>query len=232
MVKRVALGILIVCLIANLVACSSSPPATTQQPAAAAPTNAPTTQPAAAAPTNTPTPQPTATAEPPKGTPTSTEGGVKVDEGLFDVTITLPSSFFIDEDMSKLDLDAYSREQGFRRTVVNGDGSVSITMSRIKHNQMMAEMKASIDRTFDELVREKNTPYIEAISSTDGYSTVTVDVDKAGYGAALDLTPVLVGISAMLYQQFAGTHPHCEIIIKDVDSGAILLSVTYPDALD
>jgi len=160
----------------------------------------------------------------------TSSGEVQVDEGLLNVTITLPASYF--EDMTDFDPDTYANEQGFKEVVVNEDGSVSITMSKSKHDELMAEMKASIDQSFMNLIEAEDTPYIKAVTSSDGYTTVTVDVDKAGYESAFDMTPLIIGISAMMYQQYDGSELHCEIIIRDVDSGETLKSVVYPDAMN
>lgn len=158
------------------------------------------------------------------------EGGIEVDTGLFDVTITLPASFF--EDVSDFDPETYNEEQGYKKTVLNEDGSVSITMSKAKHNELMAETKSTIDQSFEELIEAEDMPYIKAITSSDGYKEVTVDVEKEGYENAWDLTPLLIGFSAMMYQQIDGTDLHCEVIIRDYETGEVLGNVVYPDALE
>ncbi len=160
----------------------------------------------------------------------TSSGAVQVDDGLLNITITLPSSYF--EDMTDFDPDTYANEQGFKEVVVNEDGSVSITMSKSKHNELMTEMKTSLDQTFMDLVEAEDTPYIKAVTASDGYTTVTVDVDKAGYESAFDMTPFMIGISAMMYQQYDGSELHCEVIIRDFDSGETLKSIVYPDAMN
>lgn len=153
---------------------------------------------------------------------------VSVDEGLLDVTITLPASMF--ENETNFDPKAYNEEQGFKETIVNEDGSISITMSKKKHNELMSDMKKSIDETFSEIIESEETPYIKKITSDKDFSTVTVEVDKAGYESAmLEMTPFLVGLSAMAYQQYNGTEIHCEILIKDVSTGDTLKTVVYPE---
>ena len=171
--------------------------------------------------------------EPIQSTPTTeqtSESGIDVDTGLFDVTITLPASFF--EDSPDFDPETYNEEQGYKKTVINEDGSVSITMSKTKHNELMAETKSSIDQSFMELIEAEDTPYIKAVTSSNGYKTVTVDVEKEAYESSFDLTPLLIGFSAMLYQQIDGADLHCEVIIRDYDTGEVLSSVVYPDALE
>lgn len=156
---------------------------------------------------------------------------VVVDEGLLDVTITLPASMFADEE--EFDPESYNEEQGYKKTVVNEDGSVSITMSKSKHNEIMNQMKTGIDEAFAELVDDENTPYIKKITYEKGFSTVTVEVDKEGYeSAVMDMTPFFIGFSVMIYQQFDGVEPSCEIVIKDISTGDILNSTLYPDTLN
>ena len=161
----------------------------------------------------------------------NTDGSVAVDEGLFNVTITLPASYF--EDLTDFDPEVYTKEQGFKKTIVNDDGSISITMSKSKHDELMAVMKETLDESFAQLIEAENTLYIKAITSDDEYKTVIVDVNKEGYESAFDLTPLLIGISAMMYQQYNGTSElHCEVIIRDIETGDTLNSVIYPDALN
>jgi predicted small lipoprotein YifL len=161
----------------------------------------------------------------------TSSAGVQVDEGLFNVKITLPASYF--ENMTDFNPDTYSKENGFKETIVNDDGSITITMSKTKHNEIMTEMKESIDQTFMELIESDNTPYIKDVTSSEGYTIITVDVDKAGYEeSAFDLTPFMIGILVMMYQQFDGSELHCEVLIRDVASGETLKSVVYPDALN
>lgn len=160
----------------------------------------------------------------------STADQVQVDEGLLEVTITLPASYF--EEVEDFDPEAYTREQGFSRTVVQEDGTVAITMTRARHNALLNEMKTSIADSLSQLVAAESTPYIQSVSSTEGYGTVTVTVDKAGYEAVLDMTPLLIGIYGVMYQQYAGEEPHCEVTVQDGASGEALTSVVYPDALN
>ena len=157
--------------------------------------------------------------------------GVSVDESLLDITITLPSSFF--EDETDFDPKSYNEGQGFKETIVNEDDSVSITMSKKKHNELMDDMKKNIEESFSKLIGSEDTPYIKNITSDKSFSTVTVEVDKTGYESTiLEMTPLIVGLSSMMYQQYNGTEPRCEIIIKDASTGDTLKTVIYPDSFN
>lgn len=164
-------------------------------------------------------------------TPTEEESEeVEVDEGLLNVKITLPASMF--EDMTDFDPEAYTEENGFKETVVNEDGSITITMSKRRHNEVMAEMAADIDKTLEEMIESEDTPYIKEITSSEGYRNVIISVDKEGYENSWDMTPLSIYFSAALYQIIDGAEPHCEIIIEDVETGEVLYSEVFPDALE
>ena len=154
--------------------------------------------------------------------------GIEVDEGFFNVTITLPAVFF--EDDEDFDPEIYKEEQGFKDATVNDDGSVTVVMSKRQHDEILFEMKSDINESFQELIEAEDTPYIISITSTEGYETVFMDVDRAGYESTWDFTPLIIGISALMYQQVDGTELHCEVIVRDVETGEILSSVVYPDA--
>lgn len=163
-------------------------------------------------------------------TPSQESQEFEVDEGLLNVKITIPAFFF--DDMSDFDPDSYAEENGFKDAVVNEDGSVTVTMSKKMHNELMAEYETQIDKTLEEMVEAEDTPYIKEITSSKGYRTVTVSVDKVAYENSWDMTPLSIYFSAALYQIIDGSEPHCEVIVEDVDTGEVLYSVIYPDALE
>ena len=173
----------------------------------------------------------TATIEPIQ--PTSTEeepDSIEVDEGLLNVKITLPSSLL--KDMTDFDPETYSEENGFMETVVNEDGSITITMSKRRHNELKAEMVADINNTLEEMIEAEDTPYIKEINASEGYRTVTVAVEKEVYEDSWDMTPLLIFFNVAFYQIFDDSEPYCEVIITDIETGEVLKSVIYPDAFD
>ena len=91
-------------------------------------------------------------------TEAATSGGIDTDENLLTVDITLPASLFSDEDMTAFDADAYAEEEGFIKAVLNADGSVTVTMTKLKHNELLKEMTDSLEESFDELVEAEDLP--------------------------------------------------------------------------
>ncbi|MGI6733600.1 MAG: hypothetical protein ACOX4J_05435 [Anaerovoracaceae bacterium] len=168
-------------------------------------------------------------ADPPKSE--TSNNSIEVDENLLTVDITLPASMFEDEDMTDFDPDEYTKENGFTNAVVNDDGSVTITMTKAKHKEVMAEMRSEIEKSFQEIIEDPELSYVHDIIPDNKFNTVTIEVDRAEYEKAwFDITPFSVGIQAMLYQTFAGDEIRCEVITEDKDTGEILSSVVYPDA--
>ncbi len=162
----------------------------------------------------------------------STAAKIETDEKLLTVDIKLPASLFADEDMTKFDADAYAIEQGFKSAKVNEDGSVTVTMTKAKHKELLKEMADSLDANFKEFVNGENTSYIKEITHNENFTTVTMKVDKAAYENAFDFTPLAIGMSVAMYQAFIETEYHVEISIVDAATGAAINSITYPDALN
>ncbi|MDK2980020.1 MAG: hypothetical protein PWQ55_367 [Chloroflexota bacterium] len=159
-------------------------------------------------------------------------GDLDVDQGLFDVEITIPASIFSSEDTSQIDLEAYANESGFKKAVLNPDGSVTVTLSKSDYAIILDELRNSLNQSFAELVGAPDTPYITNIISDRNFTQVIVDVDRVGYEAAFDLTPLVIGIESMYYQIFADVEQHVEVVIRDKDTGETIGSVIYPDVFN
>ena len=148
-----------------------------------------------------------------------------------EITITLPETVFQDE--IDFDPEAYTLENGFKETIVNEDGTISIIMSKEKHEEMILEMKEGIDLLFNELTDSEEMSYISKIESTENYETVTVYVNRGKYeDMILDMTPFIIGLSAMVYQIYIGEEVKITIITKDEQTGDTIDTVIYPDALE
>lgn len=161
----------------------------------------------------------------------STSAKIETDEKLLTVEIKLPASMFEGEDMTKFDADAYANEQGFKSAKVNEDGSVTITMTKAKHRELLEEMANTLDTNFKDFVNGESTPYIKDITHNDDFTAVTMKVDKAAYENAFDFTPLAIAMSVAMYQAFTETEYHVEISIVDAATGTEINSITYPDAL-
>lgn len=156
------------------------------------------------------------------------DAGINTDETLFTVEITLPASMFEGEDMSAFDADAYAAENGFISAVVNEDSSITVTMTKAKHRELIDEMAASLDASFSEFIEAESTPYIKNITRNDDFSSISVEVVREDYENAWDMTAFSVGISAMIFQSFLDVEPRVEVSFVDVDTNEIFNTVVFP----
>ncbi len=146
-------------------------------------------------------------------------------ETLLDVTVTIPWGYF-DKDF---DPEAYNEENGYISTTVHENGNVSLTMSKARYDEVLSERAAGIEDHFNRiLINGIQSPYVKAITSTDGYRKVAVDVDRAGYKKDVGYTCYMVWSSAELYQYYWGEQPRCEIEVYDVQTGELIETVVYP----
>lgn len=175
---------------------------------------------------------PPAETMPPTEPAATTEAqSIEVDEGLIFVDITLPDWFLEGEDMSTFDPAAYARKNDFKKAVLNDDGSLTVTLSKAKHRELLEEAAASLEAAFAEYVDGAETPYIKSITHSDDFKEVTISVVRADYENAFDITPFSIGIGVMMYQSIAGTDFRTEISVVDVDTGDVINTAVYPDNL-
>lgn len=114
--------------------------------------------------------------------------GIEVDKKLLTVDVTLPEQLV--GDLSNFDEKEYLAEnEGIKSARVNDDGSLTLTMTKSKHKEMLEEVRKSIDESFGEFIEGDNTSYIKTIDYTENYRDIMVGVDREAYENSFDLTP-------------------------------------------
>jgi len=149
---------------------------------------------------------------------TTTTESVKVDEGLLTVDITLAASFF--EGDSEEDIKAAAEDSGFTACRINDDGSVTYTMTKAKHKEMLEELRESFDEAIESLLEgEDAVESFEAINCSEDYSTVDIIVDKEKFTSWDKLYAMTFYITGAYYQAFAGVADEdIDVIVNFVDS--------------
>lgn len=166
-----------------------------------------------------------------KDTEKGSDGALEVDEGLFDVKITLPASMIED---FKMNVDNLEETSGGKATK-NDDGSVTLTMSKADHKKMMDEMHESALKTFDEMTagKEKGYESIKSVEANADLSVVTLTVTQDKFENSMDSFGLLnVYIQSMFYQLFDGKDSDSiktKIDLVDEATGQVYKSVNYPD---
>lgn len=162
------------------------------------------------------------------------EGGVDVDKGLFNVEVTLPSTFFEGEDTETVVANA--KQQGIDEATVNEDGSVTYKMSKSKHEELMAELAKSVEEAKTEIVESDDFPSVQKVETNKDYSKFTVSVDQEAFENSMDgFATMSLGLVGSYYQAFNGIDAadmKVEIELKDSVSGEVLNTIVYPEALE
>lgn len=162
------------------------------------------------------------------------EEGIEVDKGLLSVEVTLPASFFEDEDIEEVIEEA--KADGVSKVTKNEDGSLTYTMSKSKHKEMLSEMKEEISKYVEELENDDDFPSIKEIAYKKNFREFTLKVEKEVFENSFDAFATLgIGFMGMYYQVFEGgdlEKNKITIHLQDISTGETFDSVVYPDALE
>lgn len=157
--------------------------------------------------------------------------GVQVDEGLLNVDVTLAASFF--EDQTAEEIKAEAKENGYSDCKINDDGSVTYTMSKKKHAEMLDEMKAS----FDELIAgclegEDEVASFVDIQYNDDFSKIDIYVDAEQYTMWDSLYALIFYITGAYCQAFAGVeNDNIDVVVNFIDDATkeVLDTASYKE---
>lgn len=159
---------------------------------------------------------------------------IETDKKLLTVEITFPASFFEGEDMSGFDTESYAKENGFEKAILNDDGSITVIMSKRKHEELVEETKASLEKNLNEMVGAAETDFIKEITSNNNFTEIKAIVDKEKYdqnALFAAFIPLTVYIQTSFYHTINDTDPVLEFSFVDQADNSVIDSVKYPDEL-
>lgn len=114
------------------------------------------------------------------------------------------------------------------------DGSVIATMTREAHKKSLDDLKASIDKMFDDFFdNDDDESDFSDYTHNDDMTVFTVNMDADDYESPYTTEAMLFGISAEGYQTLNGVEkPKVTINYVDEKTGNVLGTLTYPDDYD
>lgn len=114
------------------------------------------------------------------------------------------------------------------------DGSVIATMTREAHKKSLDDLKASIDKMFDDFFdNDDDESDFSDYTYNDDMTVFTVNMDADDYESPYTTEVMLFGISAEGYQTLNGVEkPKVTINYVDEKTGNVLGTLTYPDDYD
>lgn len=181
--KKVSLLLIVIALAFSIGACSSEKEEVVSQ-------EAPAEKPSESIVTN-------------EGESSELNTSIEVDENLLTVDVTLPASFFQDSTEEEIMADADGN--GYIATKINDDGSVTYTMTKAKRNEILKEMKSSIDESIDELLNgEEKVGSFLKIEYNDKLTIVDIYVDPALYSDWDSFHAIGFYLMGGFYQNFDG----------------------------
>ena len=147
----------------------------------------------------------------------SSTNAADVDESLFDVTITLPNSFFESFDTTAEEYvnSNEKNKERFKEVKLNDNGSVSVTMSKSDYKQMMSELEENIERSLQDVVNSEDYN-VEAISHDSRFTRFEIKLNTNEVGFAESFLVVGFTMLGGIYQMFDGNEkPQLEVVFTN-----------------
>lgn len=156
---------------------------------------------------------------------------VQVEQGFFEVSVTLPASLVEGQDFATYEADMLSK--GVTSVIQNEDGSITIKMPDAVHQVMLDQMKVSIDESIAQALVDQ-AGVVTEITYNKAVSEFSVTVDKAAFESSFGagFIALSLGLQGMFYQLFDGVaDPKVTVNFIDGATGEVFDSVMYPDAM-
>lgn len=151
-------------------------------------------------------------------TPTEESKGIEVDEGLINVKVTLPASFFemMEEEVTQDSLDEEFADSMIKSVTLNEDGSVTYVMNKLVYNELLKEMANSFEESLQELVDDEAYTFTK-IEHDAKFREFTVTCDATELGFQDMFTVILFFMMSGYYNGFAGTLDGLVVKVTFVD---------------
>ena len=142
-------------------------------------------------------------------------GEIEVDEGIFNVELTVPSDFV--EAQTQEELDKLSKERGFKSITLNEDGSATYVMSKKQHQELLSEYRELINSSLNEMIGSEDYPNFTNIETNDNYTEFTITAKNTELDMVESFSVIGFYMYGGLYNVFSG---------EEVDN----ISVTFINA--
>lgn len=149
------------------------------------------------------------------------EQSVEVDEGLFEVSVTVPAEF-LDANKTQADYDAAAAEAGYKSATLNEDGSVTYVMTKKQHRELLVQMAETIDSALTEMVGSNDYPNFVSISHNDNFTEFTVVSKSTSLDFNESFSVLAFYMYSGMYNAFAGEEiENCHIDFVNEASGQV-----------
>lgn len=150
-------------------------------------------------------------------------GDINVDEGIFDVNLTIPAEYV--GDATQEDLDQQAAEYGYKVTK-NDDGTATYTMTKTQHKKILDDMANSINSTLSEYVNSEDYPNITNITANENFTSYTITTKSTEPDMNESLLPMALYVQSGVYFIFAGEDvDNVHVDFVNADTGETISSL-------
>lgn len=147
-------------------------------------------------------------------------GDIEVDEGLFNVEITIPADYV--GEATQEELTAKAEESGFKSITLNEDGSATYVMTKKQHKEMLDEIATSINGSLDEMVTGDDYSFT-AIEANDNFTDFKVTTTATELGLADSMSVLGFYMYGGMYSIFSGEEvDNIHVTFINADSGEVI----------
>lgn len=162
------------------------------------------------------------------------ESGIEVNKGLLNVEITLPEYFFEEDELAEI--EAEMEETHHANVIQNGDGSITVKMSKNEHKQLMGKMQEEFILTINDIIADEAYESINDVTYNRDFSEIKIYVDRQEFENSLDgLALFSLGFTSLFYQVFDGKNLEEDKVVLTVIDAATndeIESIIYPDVFE
>lgn len=157
-------------------------------------------------------------------------GDIEVDDGLLTVTITIPADL-AGEDSSQETVDKVVEEKGYLSGTYNSDGSITYTMTKAKHKQIVEDFVVNVDETLQGFVDSEDYPNILAITHNDDFTDFVITYADEQVALGDSFTVIVYYYAGGMYGVLSGDRPeNIHVAFVDADTGEIISEANSKDA--
>ena len=150
-------------------------------------------------------------------------GDINVDEGIFDVNLTIPAEYV--GDATQEDLDQQAAEYEYKVTK-NDDGTATYTMTKTQHKKILDDMANSINSTLSEYVNSEDYPNITNITANENFTSYTITTKSTEPDMNESLLPMALYVQSGVYFIFAGEDvDNVHVDFVNADTGETISSL-------
>lgn len=139
------------------------------------------------------------------------------------VTVVIPTVY--ESITTQEEADEIREKNGYESATLEEDGSLTIIMSRSRHDEMIRQFRDSVDRGISEILAADTGSEIEKIEYNDDYSVFTVTVEGDEIGIVERQTADELVMYGVLYHIYTGNDvDHIQVDYVNRQSGEVIES--------